>query len=160
MFTKPGVSQNQLKRKSKMRKLIFVLFVFACGINYAQQTKTLSKNKPSSKPKESKSLDKEEMKTYYLVFLKSGPNRGQDSVTAAEIQKGHMAHLTKMYNEGKMDLAGPIMKKEQDIRGICVYNVASLEEAKALAESDPAVKSGRLIVEILPWYSMKGAVLR
>ena len=109
--------------------------------------------------KQTKALEKEEMKTYYLVFLKKGPKRDQDSATAAEIQKGHMAHLTKMYNEGKMDLAGPIMS-EHPIRGICVYNVKTMEEAKQLAESDPAVISGRLIAEIIPWYSQKGAQLR
>lgn len=109
--------------------------------------------------KKTKAIEKEEMKTYYLVFLKKGPKRDQDSTTAAEIQKGHMAHLNKMYTEGKMDLAGPIMN-EGDIRGICVYNVKNMDEAKTLAESDPAVRSGRLIVEILPWYSQKGAKLR
>jgi uncharacterized protein YciI len=109
--------------------------------------------------KQTKALEKEEMKTYYLVFLKKGPKRDQDSATAAEIQKGHMAHLTKMYNDGKMDLAGPIMS-EHAIRGICVYTVKTMEEAKQLAESDPAVISGRLIAEIIPWYSQKGAQLR
>jgi len=99
------------------------------------------------------------MKTYYLVFLKKGPNRSQDSVTAAKIQEGHMAHLTKMGAEGKMCIAGPLMD-DTDIRGICVYNVGSLEEAKKLAEEDPAVISGRLVVEIHPWYSMKGATLK
>lgn len=100
-----------------------------------------------------------QMKTYYLVFLKKGPKRDQDSATSTKIQSGHMAHLNKMYLEEKMDLAGPMMN-DGDIRGICVYNVASMEEAKKLAESDPAVVSGRLIVEILPWYSQKGAMLR
>ena len=113
----------------------------------------------SQEIKHSESLDKEEMKTYFLVFLKEGPNRTQDSATAAEIQNGHMAHLTKMYNEGKMDLAGPMMD-DTKLKGICVYNVENIETAKSLAESDPAVKSGRLIVEIHPWYSMKGAKLR
>ncbi|MBK9733336.1 MAG: hypothetical protein IPO83_18950 [Chitinophagaceae bacterium] len=100
-----------------------------------------------------------EMKTYYLVFLKKGTNRSQDSTTAAAIQEGHMAHLNKMAASGKMDLAGPLME-DGDIRGICVYNTANLEEAKKLAEEDPAVKSGRLMVEIHPWYSMKGACLK
>lgn len=106
-----------------------------------------------------KKVEVGQMKTYYLVFLKKGPKRDQDSATSAKIQSGHMAHLNKMYEEGKMDLAGPMMN-DGDIRGICVYNVASMEEAKKLAESDPAVVSGRLIVEILPWYSQKGAMLR
>ena len=99
-----------------------------------------------------------DMKTYYLVFLKKGPNRTQDSVTTAKIQEQHLAHLTKMHEDKKMCLAGPLMDNI-DIRGICVYNTATQEEAKNLAESDPAVKSGRLVVEIHPWYSAKGSSL-
>jgi uncharacterized protein YciI len=44
-------------------------------------------------------------------------------------------------------------------RGICIYDVKSLERAKALAEADPAVKAGRLRVEVHPWMSQKGAKL-
>lgn len=100
-----------------------------------------------------------EMKTYYLVLLKKGINRMQDSATAAAIQEGHMAHLNKMAAAGKMNVAGPLME-DSDIRGICIYNTASLEEAKQLAEEDPAVRSGRLVVEIHPWYAMKGSCLQ
>ena len=98
------------------------------------------------------------MKTYYLVFLLKGPNRSQDSTVSAKIQEAHLAHLTKMYNEGKMAIAGPLLD-DQDLRGICVYDVKTLEEAKALAESDPAVKAGRLKVEVHPWMSQRGAKL-
>jgi uncharacterized protein YciI len=100
-----------------------------------------------------------EMKTYYMVFLKKGPNRTQDSLTAAMIQDGHMAHLVKMGNEGKLCMAGPF-GDDGDIRGICVYNVNSEAEARQLASDDPAVKSGRLILEIHPWYAMKGSSLK
>jgi uncharacterized protein YciI len=94
-----------------------------------------------------------------LVFLKKGPNRSQDSTTLERLQEGHLAHLTKMANTGKMDLAGPLME-DGDIRGICVYNTSSMEEAKTLASEDPAVIAGRLIIEIHPWYAMKGACLK
>ena len=100
-----------------------------------------------------------QMKTYYLVFLKKGPNRTQDSLTAAKIQDGHMAHLVKMGNEGKLCMAGPFAD-DGDIRGICVYNVDSEAEARQLANDDPAVKSGRLVLEIHPWYAMKGSSLK
>lgn len=136
-----------------MRTIYLLLLIFAASKAFAQKDHT------GVKSKQVKSLEKEEMKTYYLVFLKKGPKRDQDSAAAAEIQKGHMAHLTKMYNEGKMDLAGPMME-EGDLRGICVYNVGSKEEAVKLAESDPAVTSGRLKAEVHAWYSQKGAKLR
>jgi uncharacterized protein YciI len=130
------------------------------GINVNAQTKaTVAKKKQTAKsPK--KDISKEfEMKQYFFVMLKVGPKRDQDSITTAKIQEGHMAHLTKMYNEGKMDLAGPMMDK-WETKGICVYNVATMEEVKALVEQDPAIVSGRLVAEIHPWYAGKGSILR
>ncbi len=100
-----------------------------------------------------------EMKQYFMVFLKSGPNRTQDSVTAAQIQAGHMKHMDDMYKAGKLDIAGPFADKG-NIRGICVYNVATLEEVQKLVELDPAVKAGRLIAEIHPWWAAKTSTLR
>lgn len=102
---------------------------------------------------------KYDMKTYYMVFLKKGPNRTQDSATAAKIQEGHMTHLNKMADAGKMDLAGPYME-DGDIRGICVYNVSSKEEAINLANEDPAIKAGRLVAEVHTWYAAKGSCLK
>ncbi len=102
---------------------------------------------------------KYEMKTYYLVFLKKGPNRNQDSVTTAKLQEQHIAHLDKMAESGKMDICGPLMD-DGDIRGICIYNVETKEEVEKLANQDPMVKAGRLIVEIHPFYSAKGAKLK
>jgi uncharacterized protein YciI len=113
----------------------------------------------SAKAQEKKSTkDSFEMKTYYLVFLKKGTNRSQDSATAAKIQEAHLAHLAKMNDEKKMCIAGPLLD-DSEIRGICIYSVESIEEARRLAEQDPAVKAGRLIVEVHPWYAAKGSVL-
>lgn len=99
-----------------------------------------------------------DMKTYYLVFLKTGPKRDQPKEEAEKIQQQHMAHLTKMAEEKKMAIAGPLLDNT-DLRGICIYTVESLEEAKRLAESDPAVVSGRLMVEVHPWMSARGVCL-
>lgn len=108
---------------------------------------------------EKKEAPEFEMKTYYLVFLKKGENRGQDSTTTAELQKKHLAHLDKMYRDGKMDICGP-MAEDMDIRGICIYNVATKEEAEKLANDDPMVKAGRLKVEVHPFWSAKGVSLK
>lgn len=144
-----------------MKKLVFI-FILVLGLgNIANAQKDIkSKKKPAQTKTQKKDISKEfEMKQYFFVMLKVGPKRDQDSLTAAKIQEGHMAHLTKMYNEGKMDLAGPMMDK-WETRGICVYNVATMEEVKALVEQDPAIISGRLVAEIHPWYAGKGSVLR
>jgi uncharacterized protein YciI len=100
----------------------------------------------------------EGLKTYYLVFLLKGENRSQSAEEADRIQAAHLAHLGKMYAEGKLAIAGPLLD-DQELRGICVYDVKTMEEAKKLAEADPAVKAGRLRVEVHPWMSKQGAKL-
>lgn len=91
------------------------------------------------------------MKQYVMAFLKAGPNRDQDSTTAAEIQKAHLENITRMAEEGSLVLAGPFLD-DDDVRGIYVFNVQTIEEAEALTNTDPAVKAGRLIMELHPWY--------
>ncbi len=101
---------------------------------------------------------KYEMKTYYMAFLKKGPNRNQDSTTAQLIQKAHLEHINKMVEDKKVVIAGPFLD-DGDIRGIFIFNVETMEEAIALTEADPAIKAGRLIMEIRPWWGAKGSCL-
>lgn len=98
------------------------------------------------------------MQQYFIVFLKSGPNRGQDSLTAARLQEEHMAHLTRMYDEGYTSLTGP-MGDDGELRGIVVYNTPTQKEADSLARLDPMVQAGRLEVEVRPWWVAKGGKL-
>lgn len=135
-----------------MKKLLLIAGIFCTTLSFAQATKKVTQA-------DKKEEEQFEMKIYYMVFLKKGPDRSQDSATAAKIQEGHMKHLNDMYKQGKMDLAGPF-DDDGDIRGICVYNVATKEEVEKLVAQDPAIKSGRLVAEIHPWYSAKGASLK
>lgn len=95
------------------------------------------------------------MQQYYMVFLKSGPNRDQDSLSLAKLQQQHMAHLERMGNEGYASLIGPF-EDSSDIKGIAVYNTRTLKEADSLANLDPMVKAGRLTIEVHPWWTAKG----
>ncbi len=98
------------------------------------------------------------MQQYYMVFLKTGENRSQDSTEAAKLQEQHLAHLSRMAEEGYASLVGPF-GDDGEIRGIAVYNTATKEEADSLARLDPMVKAGRLEVEIHPWWTAKGGKL-
>ena len=91
------------------------------------------------------------MNTYYLVILKTGPHRDQDSSSAKQIQDAHLANMGKMFDDKKLVLAGPFMD-DSPLAGIFIFDVATQEEADKLADSDPAVKAGRLIYEVHPWY--------
>ena len=47
-----------------------------------------------------------------------------------------------------------------EIRGITIYNTPTLQIADSLANSDPMVKAGRLVIEMHPWWAAKGFPLR
>jgi uncharacterized protein len=99
------------------------------------------------------------LKPYFLVLLKKGPNRSQDSVTAAKIQKAHMENINRMAASGKLNVAGPFLD-EGDMRGIFIFDSGNEDEVKKLVENDPAVKAGRLTYEIHPWMTEKGTCFK
>ncbi|MGD8426402.1 MAG: YciI family protein [Balneolaceae bacterium] len=99
------------------------------------------------------------MQKYFVVFLTAGPNRSQSEEEKAEIQKQHLAHLNNLYEMKKTSITGPFDDND-DILGMVIFNTATKEEAKKLAEQDPAVKAGRLLVEVHPFWSAKGMTLR
>lgn len=91
------------------------------------------------------------MNTYVMAFLKAGPNRSQDSLEAAQLQRAHLDNISRMAEEGSLLIAGPFLD-DGDIRGIYIFNVKTVEEARALTETDPAIQAGRLEMELHPWY--------
>ena len=92
-----------------------------------------------------------------LIFgvLERGLNTTHDKATAEEIQKGHLAYMDSLYKQGKLVMAGPL-GDDGLMRGLVVYRVKDVPEAKALAENDPAVKAGRLVLHAYPWLTFKG----
>lgn len=99
------------------------------------------------------------MQKYFMVFLKRGPIRNQNEEEVAILQKEHLAYLVKMYELGYADISGPF-SDDGDISGITIYNVPTLKMADSLANSDPMVKAGRILIEIHPWWAAKGYSLR
>jgi uncharacterized protein YciI len=91
------------------------------------------------------------MKQYVMAFLKTGKVKLQDSTKRAELQMAHLRNIIRLSNEGKLLLAGPFMDNESP-RGIYIFNVTSLEEARKLTETDPAIQAGTLEMELRLWY--------
>lgn len=109
---------------------------------------------PSAPPAE----PRYEMVTYYFCLLTRGPNAAQHSPEERQkIQDAHMANIRRLAAEGKLLVAGPFADNG-DWRGIFIFKCGSLEEAQALAASDPAVAAGRLKAEIHPWLTAKGNI--
>lgn len=107
-----------------------------------------------SKPDQSKP-PQFDLDTYQLGFLRKGPNSGTGTKEEVEkIQEGHMANIGKMAQSGKLVAAGPMMDNG-DLRGLFLFK-ATMEEAKAMAAEDPAIKAGRLRMDIFTWMAPKG----
>jgi len=97
------------------------------------------------------------MKKYVFAFLKIGPNRDLDSAKSAELQIAHLENIMKMAEDGKLLIAGPFFGDE-DIRGIYIFNVESIEEAQELTNTDPAIQAGSLEMELREWYGTAALV--
>ncbi len=96
------------------------------------------------------------MTTYYFGILMRGPKWSPERTPeSANIQEGHMAHLEAMWKAKKLVLAGPL-GDDGEWRGVLIYRTKTLEEAQRLADEDPAVKAGRLVVKMHPWWVQRG----
>ncbi len=96
-----------------------------------------------------------EMTTYQVAFLRKGPSwTPAQTPELQKLQADHLAHIGRMADTGKLLIAGPF-SDGGDLRGMFIFRVETLEEAKALAEQDPAVKAGRLVLEWHPWFAAK-----
>ncbi|MBP6303096.1 MAG: hypothetical protein KBG24_09230 [Bacteroidia bacterium] len=138
-------------------KYFFTSLMLLCLLCIAQNTLA---QQPSFDKHLADSLGADElgMKKYVMAFLKKGPNRNQDSATAAQLQAAHMKNIGRMADMGKLILAGPFMDNGE-VRGIYVFNVATVEEARELTASDPAIQAGRLVMELHPWYGSAALLL-
>jgi len=136
-----------------IRNLFIALLLMASGACLAQS------NNPQYDAQLAQKLGADEygMKTYVMAFLKAGPNRIKDSVARNELQMAHLKNIMRLANEGKLIVAGPFLDN-QPIRGIFIFNVSTVEEAKALTETDPAIKAGSLVMELHPWYGSAALV--
>src|SRR5258705_11847765 len=91
-----------------------------------------------------KTTTPQKLTTAYLAFLKRGEKwTPEKNPATAEIQKGHMANIPRLGQMKKLVVAGPFGDEGQ-LRGIFVFRVGSLEEARALASTVPAVQAGRV----------------
>lgn len=145
-----------MKRRTSCRHAVTCLAIL-CGALACTVRSTARDTAAASSPGYDSALaarlgaDEYGMRNYVMAFLKPGPNRGQDSATAADLQRAHLANIRRLAGEGKLLLAGPFLD-DGPLAGIFVFDVATVDEARALTESDPAVQAGRLTMELHPWY--------
>ncbi|TWV90756.1 YciI family protein [Chitinophaga pinensis] len=93
------------------------------------------------------------MKAYILAILKTGTNPTTDKTELQELFRGHMNNINRLVAEGKLVVAGPLGKNDKTYRGIFILkDIATIDAAKELLQTDPAVKAGIFEVELYNWY--------
>jgi uncharacterized protein YciI len=128
--------------------LIFVFLVMST-IGFSQETEV----KYDENLAKSLHADEYGMKKYVFCLLKSGSNTTASKEETQKLFEGHMENIGKLVKEGKLAVAGPFMKNDRNYSGIYIFNVETIEEAKALVATDPAIKANLLEAELTPWYS-------
>ena len=100
------------------------------------------------------------MKQYFMGFLMKVEDKPElDSAKVMEIQQAHQDYMSQNAKDGLLLIAGPF-GDNGDMRGVVIYDVATKEEALDIINNDPAVKAGRLAIEVHPWWAAKGSVLK
>lgn len=92
------------------------------------------------------------MKNYVFVILKTGSNNTIDKSFIDSCFQGHMNNIVRLVDEGKLIVAGPLVKNKNNYRGIFILNVSTLEEAEELVQTDPAINSKLLDADLYKWY--------
>jgi len=146
-------------KTSKLKLLFILLFitVIGCSNETSQSEREIESEHPAYDEELASELGADEygMRRYVMALLKIGPNRDQDEETARQLQEGHMENIRRLAAEGKLILAGPFLD-DGELRGIFLFDVDTIEEAREMTETDPAIIAGRLIMELHPWYGSAG----
>ena len=100
------------------------------------------------------------LEAFELVLLR----RPEDATTypknvLVRIQAEHLAYHARLRESGQVVTNGPVVEQpDPSLRGLTFYRTGSVEQARQLAEADPAVKAGRLAVEVMIWYCPPGTM--
>lgn len=97
-----------------------------------------------------------QLERYTITLLVLRPDAPKlDDKAAAALQDEHMSHLADLHEAGQALAGGPLF--DDRLRGLSIYRKTP-EEARALAEQDPAVRIGRFSVKAIPWMVPAGAI--
>jgi uncharacterized protein YciI len=120
----------------KRISILFVIVLILTNSNYAQKKEGQTEKKQF---------------IYVLHLVKAMQDSAAWTPDKMKIVEVHFANLQKLLAEGKLILAGKTSTPLDKTFGIVVYEADSFEEAKIIAENDPAVKEKIMTVEVYPY---------
>ena len=131
-----------------MKTLMFLLLILSTLVLNGQTT-----NKDYD-PELAKKLgaDDRGMKNYIFVILKTGTATITDKPLRDSLFRGHFSNINRLAEIGKLVVAGPFGKNDDEMRGLFILDVKSIEEARELMKSDPTIRENIFEAIYYPWY--------
>jgi len=102
-----------------------------------------------------------DLEAFELVLLRR-PDHAPDypGEVLERLQGEHLAYHARLREAGTIVTNGPVEgQRDPSLRGLTFYRTGSIEQSRQLAEDDPAVRAGRLAVEIMTWYCAPGTMI-
>ena len=146
--------------RSALAGIAFASLALLCAAAAAQEGSS-----PSPPPSRDQALarrvgaDARGMRQYVLVILKTGPTRVPEGDARKAMFAGHFANMERLAKAGKLVLAGPFSDDPAGWRGLFVFAVDDLDEARALVATDPVIANGEMVAEYHRWYGSAATML-
>jgi uncharacterized protein YciI len=94
---------------------------------------------------------------YTVVLLTLRPDAPvHTDAEASALQDAHLAYRANLVSEGLILAGGPLADQDDDrYRGLSIWSVDQ-QTARTHAEADPAIRAGRLAVDVMTWMMPAG----
>jgi uncharacterized protein len=99
---------------------------------------------------------------FQLVLLRRPADPvSYDDEQTDRIQRDHLAFYEAMRQAGHVVTNGPVRDQpDEALRGMAIFATESVERARELASTDPAVLAGRLEVQVMTWLCRPGTMIK
>jgi uncharacterized protein YciI len=154
-----------MRRPLGLKSVSVSLALLACIAAHAEDTATAA---PATNPAYDATLaqkvgaDEMGMRKYVLVILKTSAKPLPAGPERDAMFRGHFANMKKLADAGQLAFAGPFGDKnagEGSWRGMFVFAVPTIEEAKALTATDPVLQQGEMVAEYHELYGSASLML-
>jgi uncharacterized protein YciI len=132
-----------------MKKLLLTIFLIA-GFTCANAQQPKAEFDPLLAKEHG--ADEYGMKSYVLVILKTGSQVLEDKAVRDSLFAGHMQNISRLADEGKLIVAGPLFANENNYRGIFILDTDSVELANEWVQTDPVIREKVLDADLYKWY--------
>ena len=102
--------------------------------------------------------DERGMRSYVFVLLKSSGTPVPKGPERDEMFKGHFANMTRLAEEGKLVMAGPLDGVD-GWRGLFIFATDDIDETKRLVSTDPVIVKGEMVAEYHRHYATAALML-